>query len=149
MEEWKSVNGTDYEVSSMGRVRNKRGRLLSGGVQSNGYRQVNMRGKMRLLHRLVMEAFDPLPSGTVMEVDHIDGDKQNNALTNLRWATRQQNSRNKKCKGFSQRGGKFVARVVQNGRIKYLGTYATAAEARQAYVIGAKQLDAVFYAHLQ
>lgn len=99
-EEWRPIRDLPYEVSSHGRVRRSAGghatyigRLLSGGV-CRGYRYVSLcvgtRSKMRPVHQLVAEAFlGSRPTGKV--VNHKDGDRQNNFVTNLEWVTPSEN----------------------------------------------------------
>lgn len=97
-EQWRPVPGhPDYQVSDRGRVVSyKRGRPreLRGGLP-NGYRQVRMyvdgARSDQLVHRLVLLAFvGPCPEG--QEVRHLDGDKTNNHLSNLRHGTRSENT---------------------------------------------------------
>lgn len=85
-------------VSSDGRVFAPRryasqARWTTGTVATNGYRAV-VAWKQRLsVHHLVVEAFlGPIPKGK--EVDHVDRDPGNNALTNLRVCTHKENMRN-------------------------------------------------------
>jgi hypothetical protein len=102
LELWKPVplHGFDklYEVSSLGRVRastnrkNMRaGDILSGKPhKKTGYCYVNItsvggRRKHLLIHRLMMLAFDPIPNADDMDVNHIDGIKSHNILSNLEW----------------------------------------------------------------
>lgn len=97
VEEWRLVrehNG--YEVSDMGRVRNKaRGNILKQhrNCSGKGYLFVALgAGKQINVHRLVAGAFiGPCPIG--LEVNHIDGDKLNNASTNLEYCTRSENEK--------------------------------------------------------
>lgn len=102
-EEWKPIVGFEsrYEVSDRGRVRSFVSRDPAGGPRilkprpgSNGYSRAHLTkgGKAhdRPVHRLVMAAFvGPCPA--TLEVNHIDGDKANNLLTNLEYVTRSEN----------------------------------------------------------
>jgi len=95
-EVWKKVEGfPNYSVSSYGKVRNDNTRkLLKAYDEGNGYFRVNLynNGKEHgcLLHRLVAEAFLPQPSKQ-HEVNHKDGNKENNVVENLEWVTRSEN----------------------------------------------------------
>jgi hypothetical protein len=61
-------------------------------TQKSGRRYVNLKGKGRRIHRLVLQAFvGPCPAG--QECCHGDGDPSNNVLSNLRWGTRSDNRR--------------------------------------------------------
>lgn len=92
MEElWKKVDhdgvkDSTYEVSTDGRVRNtKTGRIVHGRLnKNNGYYRVNLGGKEAYVHRLVMNAFGTNDESNLY-VRHIDGDKANNAISNLEW----------------------------------------------------------------
>jgi hypothetical protein len=84
-----------YEVSSLGRVQNsKTGRILKPSINAGGYVQFSLRGHSVWSHRLVAEAFvdNPDPKN-LREVNHLDGDKSNNAALNLEWSNRAGNLR--------------------------------------------------------
>lgn len=82
-----------YEVSDLGNIRFN-GRGLEGRVGSHGYLVVYLRkptGARFLLHRLVCEAFHGASEKET--VNHIDGNKLNNSVGNLEWATYAENNR--------------------------------------------------------
>ena len=89
----------DYRVSNYGRIRSKTNRVGSPYVNDTGYVIHTMRdarGKTHTVkaHRLVAKAFLPMPTGLVRpQVNHIDGNKLNNHLSNLEWLSQADNIR--------------------------------------------------------
>lgn len=80
----------NYEVSNLGRVRNKKfDRPIAISNTNDGYKIVGLskKGKTHYcrLHRLVLSSFSNNIDGS-LDVSHIDEDKANNALSNLIWA---------------------------------------------------------------
>jgi hypothetical protein len=123
-QEWRDIEGYGgiyvgvYQVSNDGCVRRvKTGRVLKPCPHSNGYLTVClcMDGKRETcnVHRLVAEGFVPNPDNKP-EVDHIDRDKQNNRVSNLRWATRSENNIN--TAGYSNTGFKHIYRKRNSGK---------------------------------
>jgi len=84
------------------------------------------------IHRLLLNAREN------QEVDHINGNKLDNRRENLRFVTRKQNMWNMAhiAKGYSWHSSsrKWQAQIKRNNKAYYLGTFATEAEARQAYI---------------
>lgn len=78
---------------------NKPSKWTYGFANSNGYHQVCIKGKYYCVHRLVAETFLDNPDNKP-EVDHINHDKNDNSVKNLRFVTRLENSANrvKACK---------------------------------------------------
>lgn len=95
-EEWRDILGYEgkYMVSNMGRVKsldyNRTGKekILSPGINTKGYLIVglfkNGKQNMRLVHRLVAEAFIPNPYN-LPQVNHKDENIKNNIVSNLEW----------------------------------------------------------------
>jgi hypothetical protein len=88
-----------YSINRDGLVLNRCGRELTHCITADGYTKYTLYqndGKKRncSLHRLLAIQFIPNPENK-KEIDHIDRNKKNNNLSNLRWATRQENQNNK------------------------------------------------------
>lgn len=100
MKEFRTIKGFErYSVSKDGTVINNiSGVVLSQREATNGYMRVNLRKgnepyekpKTRAIHRLVAEAFIPAVPGKDY-VNHIDGNKHNNDVSNLEWCTASEN----------------------------------------------------------
>ena len=105
IEIWKPVAGYEglYECSNMGRVRTvgnnktKKTKIRKQVVTNLGYKQVQLYkdGKQKLLyvHRIVAEAF-LLNTNNKSCIDHINTDRTDNRVENLRWCTRKGNMNN-------------------------------------------------------
>lgn len=99
MEIWKQTNYENYQVSNLGNVRNtKTKRVLKNSLsKSNGYYKVSLsrkgeRSKVIEVHRLVAETFIPRNESLKLVVDHIDGNRLNNKVSNLQWITSKANN---------------------------------------------------------
>ena len=106
---WKDIEGYEnlYQVSNMGNVKSldridSMGRHVKGGLMSltpvkDGYLQASLSkdgdNKKYKVHRLVCKAFIPNPENK-SEIDHINGDKTDNRVENLRWCTHKENMNN-------------------------------------------------------
>jgi hypothetical protein len=90
-EYWKKIEDYDYLISTEGRVKNKDGIFMNGGINSKtGYRYVILSiGKKKYnlkIHRLVALAFIPNPNNLPM-VNHINKNRLENSVSNLEWCT--------------------------------------------------------------
>ncbi len=142
---WKEIpNIPNYEISSYGNVRNKKTQRLNK-LKVERYIRVGLyidskTPKWFLVHRLVGYAFLGTPNDNAV-IDHIDRNKHNNKVENLRWTTQQQNLWNKTYKGYSIRpSGRYEVKIRDNtGKKIYIGTYDTEQEASEAYQIKVKE----------
>lgn len=121
-EEWRIIaDFPDYAVSDLGRVKrvvpDHYGRIsglpLKQTKSNHGYKVVTLhraaKQQTRLVHRLVCETFHgPAPDNH--HAAHGDGDKDNNAASNLRWATVSENNMDKHYHGTILMGDNHHAR---------------------------------------
>lgn len=167
LEEWRDIVGYEglYQVSNLGRVKsvphlvkNRSGcrmlpeRILKQRNSSWGgnYLQVQLYNRQnrecKAVHRLVAEAFHINPENKC-DVNHIDGNKQNNCASNLEWATRSENiqhamntglhGRSRKGKGYPgvvyiKKLDKYWVSMQINKKRTHIGYYPTYEEALQA-----------------
>lgn len=113
------------------------------------YLRASFAGRDILLHRIIwkwMTGNEPID-----EIDHWDGNGLNNRWHNLREATHQQNQGNlktrqgtKEPRGVYRHANRWVAGTNFNGKKVYLGTFATAEEAHQAYLDATQRLHAEY-----
>lgn len=124
MEEiWKHIewNGVFLSVSTLGRVKDERGRIKAPN-KSFKYDRICVGGSWALIHRLVATAFIPNPNG-LETVNHIDEDKHNNRAENLEWCTAQENS----MKRYGKSGSYLVEQRKPNGEL--VATYKSQVDA--------------------
>ena len=86
----------NYLVDELGNIFNSRGTLLKQSLNRKGYPHVSLRVNKKphtkTVHRIVAEVFIPNPNN-LSDVDHIDGVRTNNCVTNLRWVSHGENIR--------------------------------------------------------
>lgn len=96
-EVWKNIKYYfgKYKVSNMGRIMDKNGDLLSLYDHPRGYKSVSLslcdNYRLKLVHRIVAETFIPNPENKP-QINHKDGNKENNKVNNLEWVTQKENS---------------------------------------------------------
>ena len=90
---------TTYQISEDGTVYNtKTHRYLKGTTDKDGYIKIHIScpelkvSKVLFLHRMVAETFIPNDNPLKNQVNHIDGNKKNNVVSNLEWVTNKENS---------------------------------------------------------
>ena len=112
----KQIRDTQHYISEDGRVYNtKTKKYLSGSLDKDGYRRFRLNGLNVSFHRILMEVFNPVENMSELEVNHINGNKDDNTLANLEWSTRKENMEHLINSGLSK---KCSNKGTQNGRAK-------------------------------
>lgn len=108
------------------------------GISNAGYPRIRINKKQYMAHRLAwLYVYGYMPN----LIDHIDGNKSNNVISNLRECNKRQNALNRTAPKNSQSGvkgvrkiysNKYVSRACVNGEQYHLGTFKTIEEAIEA-----------------
>lgn len=124
-----------------GAIHYKCSKKLAASKTSKGYIRLKVNGNEILAHRAAWAlAFGAWPATFI---DHINEDKQDNRLCNLREVTQSQNLQNQSkpmrrsstgVRGVSKSRKKFKVHVCKDGINSYVGTFETLAAAQQAYL---------------
>ena len=124
MEEvWKDILEYEglYQISNLGRVKNNKNLIMKNRITPNGYYKIALSKdgicKHYNIHRLLAIAFIPNPDNKPY-VDHIDINKKNNDLSNLRWVTNSENVINRK-QNLTLSGLQNISEIHINDRIYY------------------------------
>jgi hypothetical protein len=148
------IGFSNYTITEDGVVMSKRG-LMKHKIDKDGYHQIGLwNGKQQwfYIHRLVYQHYGKDWDET-LTVDHIDGNKSNNRIENLRMATRTEQNYNQLVrktnklgvKGVSKHGNKYRAKIRIDGKKVHLGYFDTAEEATNAFQTKARELHGEFY----
>lgn len=119
------------------------GELISKPALDGHYVRVTVLGKRYYAHRLVwLYIHGEMPD----YIDHINGDRQDNRLVNLRKSTMSQNQANRKelVRGIEKHGRKYRARIEVRGDRVELGSFETIEEAYNAYHVAADKFFGEF-----
>ena len=150
MEEWKNIiESTNYSVSKSGYIKNNvTNHILKGRLNKSGYLQVSIKIQEdnkfhnRYIHRLVAEYWIENPENKP-EVNHKDGNKQNNNYINLEWVTASENQKHRHSIGITKTSNRRIAKVDPNTKeiIKVYNSIREATEAEK--IIGENSISAV------
>lgn len=132
----------DYNKGSL--FRRKNGKPSGASLCSGGYKMTSINRKLYRWHYVIwVMHFGEVPEG--FNVDHIDGDRTNNRINNLRVVPENINKANRKEVGFykCKQTGRWAAKTELNGIRYWLGRHETEELARQA-VIDFKTANGVY-----
>lgn len=114
---------------------------VAGSMHGAGYRQIRLLGRLHLSHRLAwLYVYGEWP---VNQIDHINGERTDNRIANLRQATNAENCQNVRAHSdgcgligvtWSKSKRKWVSGIGINGTRKYLGYFDTAQAAHERYL---------------
>ena len=143
MSDFKTLkNFSKYEINREGELFNKNTNFQLKGTVDKGYIRVHIindttgKAQQMFLHRLVAEAFLENPN-EYDEIDHIDNNKINNNVANLRWCSRSQNNTNREAYSSNREGvpekkfkyvtwdkkkQKWCGKIQVNGKTKHIGS---------------------------
>jgi len=145
---WKKIQEYDYSINELGQVKNDlTGRILKNILGSHGYYCVVLckdgKKKHFSIHRLLCKCFKENEYSEELFVDHIDRNRLNNNLNNLRMVNHRENicnqtkkkNRSSIFKGvyFNTTKNKWQVAITFNYKQIYIGRYETELEAAKAY----------------
>lgn len=141
----------DADMGCLRFVSGPKAGAIAGMAHPCGYRQIRVGRDLFLAHRLIWKLHH---GSEPRQVDHIDGDRGNSKVENLRAACEKTNQRNRgkqsnntsgyKGAFFRKSDGRWMSAIRQNGRQKHLGYFPDAASAHAAYCAAAKKIYGEF-----
>jgi hypothetical protein len=123
---------------------------IATGEDGQGYLRLTICGERHRAHRLAwLYVYGFWPNDLV---DHINMDRSDNRIENLRLATKSQNASNSSkrpsnttgFKGVTRSRGRYVAQIKANGKVRRIGSYETPEEASLVYQVAASLLHGEF-----
>lgn len=130
---------------------NRKSGSIAGSIGYQGYRSIHINHHSYQAHRLAwLITYRAFPFG---EIDHINGNKADNRIENLRDVTRSLNKQNTKKAYSGNSSGllgaswcntqrKYLSQICINGKVKHLGYYEVPELAHQAYLTAKRSLHA-------
>jgi len=137
----KYEDGEVYSFIKMRRSKIKKWYLLKGCIdKETGYRRVKINKKPYLYHRVMYKLFNKdweiEDNSKNNQIDHIDRNRLNNNIENLRVVTHHQNQFNKNCKGYywNKVANKWKVQIKVNGKNKHGGLFIHEEDAKNKYL---------------
>ena len=140
-------NFTGHLVHKITKGRSVKGKIAGTLDKHSGYRRIGIDGLFMLAHRLVwVYHFGDEPNKIL---DHINGNKEDNRIENLRLSDFNQNQQNRRSASQNNKSGylgvvmdrgKWKAQIQHKGKVYHIGSYDCPKEAHQAYLDRKKTL---------
>lgn len=132
------IQGVLYRRNAWGT--SKQAREVKNTPCGNGYCYVRMGKRQMRYHRIVWMCVNgPIPTPD-LQIDHIDGDRANNHISNLRLVTVRGNGQNRvehrtgNLPGTGRKNGRWAAKAQVRGVDRHIGMFDTEQEAHEAYM---------------
>ena len=123
-----------------------KGKRQAGFKNKRGYVKIKIDNKSYFAHRIAW--YLCYGSWPTLDIDHVNGNKDDNRIENLREATKSQNLSNSRLKtkyrGVSKANSKWRAVITHRGSKMHIGVYETKKEAYKAYVEKSRELNGEF-----
>lgn len=139
-------DGIEYEknyiVFPSGKILNLHGVEMMGAVGRDGYRHVIINGRNKDVHRIIAKTFIPNPKN-FEQVNHIDGCKTNNDVSNLEWCTRSDNLKHAYQLGLERRrhGEENHTHKLTNEVARYIKENAKPGDRKYGFAALARQFN--------
>jgi hypothetical protein len=142
---WGTIPGLDglYEASNLGRIRNAKTRYIrSTPTGKRGYPVFTTRGRLITVHRCVALVFLPNPDN-LPQVNHINGNKEDNRVENLEWCTARDNMIHARLTGLHKSDGDKPVLQIKDGQV--VAWYKSISEASRQTGINRANIGSAIY----
>ena len=144
------IDGKLERINRQGNPYNPKWKVVGNNANhGQGYCRIGFNGRLYLYHVILWTLYyrENIPKG--LEIDHVNGDRLDNRIENLRLATQRENCQNLQCHRdgklvgalYCKRKNKYRALIRVRGKQIQLGLFKTAKESHEAYEIACKHIE--------
>lgn len=119
---------------------------IAGSSSVGSYTIVMIKSVNYKAHRIAWFLYYGVDPG-MYQIDHIDGNKQNNSIRNLRLADNsfnQQANKNKTARGYYKQGNSYIVSIQTHNVTTHIGSFTTEAKAKEAYKLALEKLKPIY-----